>query len=337
MLFRSAVDELGLKIRPSIAGASLKPGEARLGLTEPVRFEMEGKSFDAVPFAVLEETPSFLPSDIQGVAGWPLFKDYIVLLELADQKATVGLETVPAEAADWLRLRLRADHDSLCVELPEIAGAPGGLALVDTGDPGGVSLSAEKWQAWKAAHPRQPVTFSANYMPGSGLVATEESWAEKLSLGGLVLHHVVVRQCNVTQASAGGPGYVASLGLAALGRLDLVIDGKAGVAYTHARTEPPAAFPHNRLGAVFVPRDDRSDDLVAHVAAGSPAARAGIRDDDLLLGIDQRDLTHWRTHPELLPLRKYWEQAAGTKVVLTVRRGTKTIKATAKLKNILGP
>ncbi|MES1167502.1 MAG: PDZ domain-containing protein, partial [Pseudomonadota bacterium] len=115
------------------------------------------------------------------------------------------------------------------------------------------------------------------------------------------------------------------------------IDGKAGVAYAHPRTDAPLAFKHNRLGAVFVPRSDQNDELVAHVVAGSPAAIADIRDEDVLLAIGRLDVTLWRTHPDILPFRKYWEEPAGTKVVLTLKRGQKILKVTATLKNLLGP
>ncbi len=209
--------------------------------------------------------------------------------------------------------------------------------LIDTGDEDAVSLSNERWREWKAAHPSQPVTLSAAYMPGAGLTVAEVSWADELSLDGLVLHGVVVKECNAAQARLGGPGYAASLGLGALARLDLAINGKGGVAYTHPRTDAPLASKHNRLGAVFVPRSDQNDELVAHVAVGSPAALAGVRDDDVLLAIGELDVTPWRTHPEILPFRKYWEKEAGTKVVLTLKRDQEILKVTATLKNLLGP
>jgi C-terminal processing protease CtpA/Prc len=115
-----------------------------------------------------------------------------------------------------------------------------------------------------------------------------------------------------------------------------VIDGKAGWVYAHPRIEPPPPYEYNRLGAVFVPKSEQDDDLVAYVAAGSPAAIAGIRNGDLLLKIDELDVTKWRTQPGILPLSQFWEKPAGTGFVLTLKRGDATITVPVTLKNILG-
>ena len=131
--------------------------------------------------------------------------------------------------------------------------------------------------------------------------------------------------------------FEASLGFAALKRLELVVDGKARVAYVRPRPGPPPPFQHNRLGAVFVPRNSQSDDLVAHVLAGSPGWEGGIRPGDTLLKIDDLDVTHWRSDPDILPLSRFWERPAGTKLELTVKRGEKTLKSSVTLRQILSP
>jgi PDZ domain len=337
VLFQSVAEGLGLKTTEvsDEEGASPRLGNVVSGFTEPVVFQIAGKSFNQARFYVLEDPPS--PAfDVQGMVGWPMFKESVVQLKLAEQKVSVGLD-LPPESLSWPKLVVRGDNEVLCVELPAEAGASHSLVLIDTGDPDGVSFSPEKWRQWKASHPGHAVTLSAEFMPGAGLGVKEESWADELTLGGLVLRGVVVKESNIAQVQAGGPGYVASLGLRALRRLDVVIDGGAGVAYVRPRTDPPLAFAHNRLGAVFIPRTDQSDELVARVVEGSPAALAGIRNDDQLLAIDHIDVTKWRTQPEILPFSKYWEQDAGRKVVLMLKRGDQTLSTTATLKNILGP
>jgi C-terminal processing protease CtpA/Prc len=94
-------------------------------------------------------------------------------------------------------------------------------------------------------------------------------------------------------------------------------------------------YKHNRLGAVFVPRDLQSDDLIAHVIVGSPAYEAGLQDGDILLKEDGRDVTNWRTGGT--PNTPFREQPAGTKLELTLKRGDKIFKTTAVLRNILPP
>src|SRR5208283_2607688 len=109
--------------------------------------------------------------------------------------------------------------------------------------------------------------------------------------GALLLTDVPVGEANPAQFTLGAAGYQASLGLAALKRLDMVVDGGHGVAYLRLRRADAPPYEHNRLGAVFVPPEVHQNDLVAHVVPHGPAYEAGIRDGDVLLKIDKLDVT----------------------------------------------
>ena len=114
-------------------------------------------------------------------------------------------------------------------------------------------------------------------------------------------------------------------------------DGKRGNAYLLPRTSPPPAYEHNHLGAVFTPVDMQANDLIGHVADGSPAYEAGIRNGDLLLKIGALDTTKWRTDPAVMPLTQFWARSPGTKLELTLQRGKETYKANVTLRQILSP
>ena len=126
---------------------------------------------------------------------------------------------------------------------------------------------------------------------------------------------------------------VANLGMAALKRLDFVVDGKHGIAYLRPKKTSAPPPPHQRIGpsAAFVPRNAQSDDLVAHVANASPAYEAGIRDGDMLVRIGEREATKWRADaefPRMLFPRSSRDETAGTKLELTLKRGEQTFKIT---------
>jgi S1-C subfamily serine protease len=163
----------------------------------------------------------------------------------------------------------------------------------------------------------------------------EVAWAKELTVGPLTLTNVSVQEANKSIV-APVAGYVATLGLAALDRQDVIIDGKNGVVYFARQPAPAKAVQHNRLGAVFAPGEMQHDDLLAHVAAGSPAEKAGIRNGDLLLKIDAVDVTKWRTDPAVRP-GKFWQRPAGTTMNLTLKRGEKEFTARVTLRDILGP
>jgi len=209
--------------------------------------------------------------------------------------------------------------------------------LVDTGISHGVRLAPEKWRKWKAAHPNQPVTLAAFYSPGAGLVVREEAWAKELSFGPLVLTDVPVMEAISTEIAHGSPNYEATIGLTALKRFDFLVDGKHDVAYMRPNKTLPSSYQHNRIGAVFVPDDLLSDDLVARVVSSSPAYEAGIRNGDLLLRIADLDATKWRTDPAVMPLSRFAKQPAGSMLAMTLRRGDKEYTTTILLRNVIGP
>jgi len=333
VLFRRGAERLGLKVTEPPPGVQVAPGEVAVGRTEECDFVL-GATSARTSFRVFDP-PSFLKMGVDGAVGWEPLRYNTIRIEAALKQAG-WLTKVPPETANWLKFRIRRQARVLSLEIPGQPDSPGLLTL-DTGSSCGAALSPERWSAWRAAHTNQPSTLLAGYMPGAGTIVTEESWAKELTFGPLALTEVPVMLANVAEQAMGGPDFAASLGLAALRRLDLVIDGELGIAYLRPANNPLAPYAHNRLGAVFAPRDMEGADLIAHVIAGSPADEAGVRDGDVLLKVGDLDATKWRTDPTVLPLSRFWEHPAGTKIELTLKRGTQTIVLKPVLRQILGP
>jgi hypothetical protein len=333
ILFRKGAERLGLKVTEPPADVSLAPGEVPVGKTEECDLVM-GVTHLRTSFKVFQP-PSFLKMDVDGAVGWQPIRYNTIQIE-ADQRKATWLTNTPPETATWLKFRLRGQSLILSLEIPGQDNNQGVLS-VDTGSSCGVALGPERWRAWKAAHTNQPTTLLAGYMPGAGTVVMEEGWAKELTFGPLVLTDVPVMPANLAEQAMGSTGFQASLGLAALKRLDLVIAGDLGIAYVRPKSTPPPPYEHNRLGAVFAPLDIQRGDLVARVIDGSPAHEAGIRGGDVLLKVGDLDVTQWRTDPTILPLSRFWERPPGTKLDFTLKRGTETFKTTAVLRQILAP
>ena len=173
----------------------------------------------------------------------------------------------------------------------------------------------------------------ATYTPGIGLHVSEEFWADRLAIGRFSLTNVPVIQAAPVKMRM-STNYEATLGLFALTRLDIVIDGKNDSIYTRPNPRPTSRYQYSRLGAAFVPANVESDHLLAHVATGSPAQEAGIRNGDALLKIGDLDVTKWRTSPGVLPLIRFFSQPAGTELELILMRNGKPIEAKVELKEI---
>jgi len=335
VLFSTTAERLGLKVLPPDLNYHLKPGEVRARYTEVCSVDI-GTTNSKTAVGVVE-MPSYC-HDIDGLFGWPLVSQNILKIDAVEDTVEF-LDAVPVNPA-WMKIGLLTNSDLLDLEIPDKSGAKA-IIFIDTGFSDGVKLVPPTWRKWKAAHTNSPITLTAYFTPSLGLVIEEESWAKEISLGPLTLTDVPVMEADSTQTALTkafpDTRYEATFGLSALKRLDIIIDGKHGIAYLKLKKSPALPYEHNRLGAVFVPRDAQRDDLVAHVVDGSPAYAAGIRIDDVLLKIGELDATKWRTDPNVLPLSRFWNSPAGTKLELTLKRGDKIFKTTAVLRNILPP
>jgi tetratricopeptide (TPR) repeat protein len=149
---------------------------------------------------------------------------------------------------------------------------------------------------------------------------------------------VPVREANTAEVIHGSSEFAASLGMAALKRLDLVVDGHNNLAYVRPKRTAAAAYQHNRLGAVFCNDPSLDDAIVGTVTPASPASEAGIRDGDILLAVAHHDQPNMRwDDPAIAPLLLAWKQPAGMKFDLTLRRQSHIYKTTIVLRDILKP
>jgi hypothetical protein len=329
-LFPDGAARLGLKFTNAPPGAKAAHGDVPLGRTEECEFSI-GENAVRTCFGIVD-VPSVLNLDFDGVVGWGAIHENIIAID-ARLGVVYTLSNTAAVPSTWTKFTLQTNSDTLVLE-SGLKDRSHATFFVDTGKSDGVGLSIAEWRRWKSAHKMQPFTLRAYYTPNLGLVVSEVSWAKKLSLGLLVLTDVPVTEAK---QPSDAPNYTATLGLDALKRLDFIVDGKRGIAYLHATKAHFKSYVYNRLGAVFVPNDLQSDDLIAHVAEDSPAEKSGIRNGDILLQVGTLDVTKWRSDPTVLPLSRFWEQPSGTKLDLTLRRGTESLKVGVKLHQILPP
>ncbi len=331
ILLDACARRLGLTVSWPPTNVVLQPGQVLAGTTEECLFRLQDNKLKT-RFRVFK-APAYLGAEFDGVLGWaPLHRNRFKID--AEAGTVTLLAKVPREALTWTKLLVVRKAVCLELELPGSNGPPSTL-FVDTGDDRGVGLVPHDWREWRRSHAGAPVTLTAFFTPGTGLLVKEEGWANKLELGPLVLSGVPVTEAMPVAMVA--PRFQASLGLAALRRLHVVIDGKGDVAYVRPKHTVAPAYGHNRLGAVFVPATGNSDDLIAQVAEGSPAQEAGIRAGDVLLKIDEVDATKWRTDPTVLPLSRFLNRPAGTRLDLTLKREGQTLQISAVLRDILSP
>jgi hypothetical protein len=296
-------------------------------MTEKCLLDIEGIA-GKTAFRVID-LPASEPWDFDGMIGWPPFKGNVLRIY-----ASSGVLTFPHEVEEqlpgWTRVSIATNSDTLNLEISYAKGSRG-LILIDTGNDMGVMLPPRKWQAWKKAHPHCPMTLRAIFRPADGYIAQEESWASNFGLGPLVITDVPVAEDAPSVESVFGAEYEGTFGLSALKRLDLIVDGKRGVAHLRTKTTAAGPYQHNRAGVAFLPSRGTSEVLVAaRVLEGSPAWEAGVRSGDILLKCDGKAVS------PLSPGEKgRLEGTPGTKLVLTLKRGRKTFDTMVTLRQML--
>lgn len=161
-----------------------------------------------------------IPAD--GAVGWPEVRDNILVFDSGDRTIRRA-EHLPPETSGWLKFKILPD-DYLLLDVP-LADGGKGTVWIDSAESQSVMVPPAQWKEWKAAYPH----------PARG---------DEIRLGALTLTDVAVKELSTGEAKdllneTPTATAVWKLGMAALTRLDLVVDGKDGWAYLHPKPPEP--------------------------------------------------------------------------------------------------
>jgi hypothetical protein len=321
VIFRPAASRIGLHVDSVKPAANVPDGRVAYSGLARCRLTAFGKKDETLFYII--DMPKRIPPDVEAVVGWPEVRDKVFSLD-AQSKKIRFLNHAP-NSSDWMRLPFDPNSEILTLFWPASAKRLG----LDTGYQGGAMLDAPTWRDWRAAHPKAQTTMRGAFWPGIGLVANEEAWANTLSLGPLQLTQAPISAAGKHQLLNPPPGLIASLGVAAIRRFDVVVDGEHQRLLFRPRGTPALPYNHNRGGVAFLPRAEGDTALLAHVAPHTPASDAGIRDGDELLAIN--GVTNSVQHQWTLYGRP------GERLILTLRRGGKIFQTALVLRDLLGP
>ncbi len=229
-LTETAVQRLGIRSTPTTRQAATAPAT---GLTDAVHLTMGAENFTA-QFAIFDWDGFDL------LIGWPAIRDNILVFDGASHTVTAVME-LPDVTAGWIKLKIKpvAQARVLILEMPFGDGVTG-TVMIDTGDPGGVTLPEAQWKLWREAHPGAQLNLVAETVGSTGVAHTVPvADADEIKLGPLTLTNVPLRETgDVTVYGDAGNNFAGSLGLGALARMDLVVDNKNGVAYLRTKPAP---------------------------------------------------------------------------------------------------
>jgi PDZ domain/Aspartyl protease len=316
-----ALKRLGLKFIPD-ATNDLAPAGIWAGDTELCSISFNGIQ-DQTTFLVFD----LRNADMDGGMAWYSLSQTTLKIDATSQRV-LFLPEVPRKSFRWCQLPVYTNSGTLDLRIPHDNGSEG-ILCVDTGFDGGVSLPEPNWSKWRESHRHSATTLKTAFELAEGWQIHIETWAESISFGPLVLTDVPITDEGPEKAKRWGRNYEGTIGVAALKRVDFIVDGRNQVVYFLAKKNPAPPYTHNRLGAIFVATATHTNQAVARVATGSPAFEAGVRDGDVLLDVDGIACTssqNWLSR---------FNGRAGTKLKLTLERDRKTFTTTATLRDIL--
>ncbi len=268
MLFPETVEACGGRIRGSGAVR-----ETNLD----VSLSPHGKPLPDSRFVVMLEEAPFANCD--GLLGWPALRRLVWNINLPAGKHQFE-RSLPMGIVTWKRLAIDPQADILTLLMPGV-----GRVTLDTGSPLAVCLSPQKWADFKKEHPHIRPTVYWGYSPASGgYYARECAYLASYCLGPWEMQNVLVGENFVTEKAWGGPVPDYVLGMGALDRRSVWIDGPQGrLYYSRPHGEAPRLLGLNQVGVTFIPQNGQ---YVAFVAQGSPAEQSGVKTGDVLVAID---------------------------------------------------
>ena len=349
-LTRQTVQKLKLELAPPQTNYFLcvPGGKRHVDLTKEYTLKV-GPIYGPIFFAVLDHpawaeadfesvlgsyavpgTPDWTKADFDGVLGWCTVTNCVVSIDAMSGDVSF-LGEVPSSATKWSHIAaVPVGTGQLALKIPHGNGTSG-LLLVDSASDRGVALPPRAWRKWRKAHPKTRLTLGDEETPSDGFYIYEEAWTDTISFGPITFNNVPIEQAGPSGPEGLGSEYEGTIGLAALKRMELVVDPRHDVAYWRLRKSTYSTYSYNRLGAVFCPTSKQPNKEVAHVIKGSPAYAAGVRNGDALLEVDGVSVSSsddWWSHFSL---------PAGTKLRLTLNREGKVFQTTATLTEILQP
>lgn len=263
------------------------------------------------------------PTEFQGILGWPVMKQNIWYFHYQEGYYR-SLPEIPRDVSEEITAYEIIDSESgvLDIAVPTENGPV--LITIDTGLGGHLALPKAYWEQWYVSHPDSWTTIEAAYSPAAGGFYTSlVAFAEHLSIGSLEFKAMFIKESKFNLLLNGRPMEIVSvsLGVEAMKHHEIWIDGPGERVYFKPveKLNRPEVIDINRAQATFLPKSLEHEYMYAYVLENGVAYRAGLRQGDKIIKVNDRDARNWRADKSVRP-GQVFNQAPGTVVELLVER-----------------
>ena len=271
---------------------------------------------------------------IHGVlGGYNVFMNYIVEVDYAAQTISVfERDTYEAEAGGTeVSIQVMGGHSGIEATAVLANGDRlDGLFMIDTGLRGNLVFNTPFVNEHKLLDRVAPNIYTTMGGGVGGQVKVNIGRIDDFVFGGFSVGSIYVSLSQLESGALAAEAIAGIIGSAVLQRFRVVFDyaGERLILY-------PADYDKGRLDMdksgmfLVADLDDRAVYRVIDVVDGSPAARAGLVEGDIIRTIDGRPA------PSLEQARRLFRKAAGTRYGIGFERGGETREATLTLEKVI--
>ena len=322
--------ELGLRPQGAFQGSGAGEKSQDVGLVKVEREEIGSAHLDNQVFAViaLESFGAVEGRKITGIIGYEIFKRFIVRTDYENSRVVLtdptGWRYVGNGTSTPFKLK-----EVIPVVSGDIDGIPGSFQL-DTGSRVSLSLLTPFVEANKLVA-KYDARLSG--VDGWGVGGASRAWfvrAHRFSFGGVTVDAPVVGLSQQRSGALTDIYTAGNVGAGVLKRFNITWDYPHNRIYfeKNANYASPDVFDRAGLWANLGPKGFDVVDIIS----GAPAAEAGLRTGDTIVGVDGRKAG---TEISLSDFRLRLKGAPGTTLVLDVLRGPQQLRLTVKLRDLV--
>jgi hypothetical protein len=320
-----------LHLKPVGAGASGGSGEGTMPLqfAQIDRLEIGGatlrnQSFTVIPLPV-DTTERGARQPLAGILGLELFERFAIRLDYG--KKSLSLQSLSGYKYEGMGTAVPIFFsDDQPLFDAKIANVPGQIAL-DTGNSGTLIVQG----VWADGHALQRQMMSGFPSLGYGMGGASQSWSSRVDfeVAGTLFRGVIAHYSKDQKGAFSSRTEAGNVGNDILAGFTLEFDYAHGeVWFEAAPGHAPRVF--DRAGLSFF-KEDADAFKVSAVAAGTPAAEAGLRTDDAITAVDGKpasQVSGW-------DLRRSMRAPPGTKVTLALIRNGQPLTVVVILRELL--
>jgi membrane-associated protease RseP (regulator of RpoE activity) len=319
ILVPSTAKSLGIEAEGAMAGTGVGDKAVSVGLAQVKSLKVGEADFKDQIVYVMDFIPNDVEGvDIKGMLGFTVFKRFVTQIDYGKHEITL-IEPDhfdPKDAGAPIPFVFNGD-------LPEVEGTFDGIPGkfdIDTGSRASLTLTGPfaKQHGLRAANPKGVVAVD-----GWGVGGSSRSYVTRgreLAIGPVKIPGVVTALSLQKKGSFASPAYQGNIGGGVLKRFVVTFDYAKHVMYLRPLPDPVADLDTYDRSGMWI-NQARDGMQVMDVTAYGPAAQAGIKAGDVITGVNGKPAASIRVHELRRELR---DEAPGTRVHFTIRRGAQT-------------